>query len=96
MTDLTILKLNAMLFCLRHTPSLNVRNAVFQQGTEIEIWNSTGDIGQQWKIENIDGWSYIITEDNMALSYDGNSIVLSEYIQADNQRWIIECLGEGF
>ncbi|WP_031553273.1 glycosyltransferase family 39 protein [Oribacterium sp. FC2011] len=66
--------------------ALDVTGAIFEPGINIELCEPTGDAQQQWRIETDGEWNYLVTNGEMALSFNGDKVVLEDYTQADNQK----------
>lgn len=74
--------------------ALDVTGENFQDGTNIELWDVTGGSAQDWTIEESDGYVYLLSKNNMALTHVDGKVILTTYAKNDNQRWIIERVGE--
>lgn len=70
--------------------ALDFDGADLHNGTKLELREATGETAQQWTIERDGKWSYLVNNENKALTYGEEGIYLSDYTKVDNQRWIIE------
>ncbi len=67
--------------------AIEVTGGGFENGSLVGLCNPTGELEQKWEIETIDGWSYLVCENNLALTYDGEKITIEDYKRGKNQRW---------
>ena len=70
--------------------AINVTGGIFDAGTSIELWTPNGGASQQWTVDNDGEWTYLVCDNNKALSCYESGIVLEEYTKAENQRWVIK------
>ena len=69
--------------------ALDVIDGNFSSEGKLQLWSASGDVQQQWYIVKEDNFYYFIGANNMALTYEGNSVMLSEYTKNKNQKWYI-------
>lgn len=58
--------------------------------TRLQTGDVTGRKNQKWTVQEEDGFLYILSKDNLALTCEGNAVVLRPFVMADNQKWILE------
>lgn len=77
--------------------AMNVTGAVFNEGTTVDLCDVNENIAQEWRIEreSDDGYVFILTENNMALTYFDGRVILTEYQKSNNQKWHILSENDG-
>lgn len=68
--------------------ALDVTDGVFASGTQMQIWDVTEGENQKWTIQKEDGYFYILSKDNLALTCEDNQIMLRPFTKADSQKWV--------
>lgn len=71
---------------------MDVAQDNFSSGTLIELGPipmSDEATGEGWTIQEENDYAYILTDNNMALSFEGDTIMLKEFTGSEEQKWII-------
>ena len=70
--------------------ALDVTNGSFEEDTNLQLWTVTGGEAQRWEIQEEDGYCFLITKNQLAVTRNGEHISLQPFTGAEEQKWIIE------
>ena len=70
--------------------ALDVTNGSFEEDTNLQLWTVTGGEAQRWEIQEEDGYCFLITKSQLAVTRNGEHISLQPFTGAEEQKWIIE------
>lgn len=70
--------------------ALDVTDGIFEEDTNLQLWTVTGGEAQKWEIQEKDGYCFLITKNQLAVTRNGEHISLQPFTGAEVQKWIIE------
>lgn len=70
--------------------ALDVTDGSFEEDTNLQLWTVTGGEAQRWEIQEEDGYCFLITKSQLAVTRNGEHISLQPFTGAEEQKWIIE------
>lgn len=70
--------------------ALDVTDGIFEEDTNLQLWTVTGGEAQKWEIQEKDGYCFLITKNQLAVTRSGEHISLQPFTGAEEQKWIIE------
>ena len=70
--------------------ALDVTDGILEEDTNLQLWTVTGGEAQKWEIQEEDGFCFLVTKNQLAVTRNGEHISLQPFTGAEEQKWIIE------
>ena len=70
--------------------ALDVTDGILEEDTNLQLWTVTGGEAQRWEIQEEDGYCFLVTKNQLAVTRNGEHISLQPFTGAEEQKWIIE------
>lgn len=70
--------------------ALDVTDGILEEDTNLQLWTVTGGEAQRWEIQEEDGFCFLVTKNQLAVTRNGEHISLQPFTGAEEQKWIIE------
>lgn len=70
--------------------ALDVTDGVFAADTNLQLWSVTGGEAQKWEIQEKDGYCYLITQNQLAVTRKDETVTLQPFTGDDDQKWIVD------